>query len=546
MLHYFIPNTTLCSALALAEREIRRIGFLSRHNSTTTRSHWAFWHCLIAWVAVGIAQPNTLAAYDGAAAVTYTIEWSSNCRSAYQSIMSLQLDKGKHLLQTEQGQNPNNLLPLLLENYIDLLVLFISEDAALLQQLEPNKSKRLTKLAQLPAHSPYRRYAQAEINLQWAAARLKFEQYFSAFRETQKAHQLLVDNQTHFPNFYPNLKSLGLIHALVGTVPTKYKWGVSLLGLSGNLNQGMAELDDFTRQSDTDPAHLFREEGALLQIFLTAYLKNQPQRAWQLAARLPTEKNLLHNFVAADMALRAGNNDQAIDILLHRPTTAAGFYDFPYLDFLLGACKLNRADIDANAYFQRFLNRFKGKNYVKDAFQRLAWYSLLQNEPEGYQLYMELCRSKGATLIDADKQALKNAQSGKIPHYQLLKARLLFDGGYCSQAIAAMDIININTLKNTEQRLEYQYRYGRIAECMRQTEQAIAHYKKVISADANTATAYYFAPKSCLQLGGIYEQQADYATARRYYEQCLSYKSHDYKNSFEQQAKAGLGRLAKK
>lgn len=475
---------------------------------------------------------------------TYYFEWSANCREAYRAIMSLQLDKGKRLLQTETKQAPNNLMPTLLEDYIDLFTIFITEDAALFQQLEPNKAKRLARLGQASDSSPYRRYAQAEINLHWAVARLKFEQYFVAFRETYKAYQLLEENKRYYPNFYPNLKTIGLIHALIGTIPSKYKWGVNLLGLSGDIKGGMAELDNFVQQSQGDKDRLFYEEGALLHLFLVAYLQNKPQQAWQTAAQLPTDNNLLYTFVAADMALRAGNNDHAIAILSQRPTVANGFYDFPYLDFLMGACKLNRADVDANVYLQRFLNRFRGKNYIKDAFQRLAWYSLLNQEPEGYELYMSLCRTQGASFIDADKQALQNAQLGKTPHADLLKARLLFDGGYCTKAAVVMDAIATTSLKTTAYQLEYQYRYGRIYECKNNIEQAISRYKKVVELDTNSNTMNYFAPKACLQLGNIYEQQGYQSTARDYYQKSLRYKNHDYKNSFEQQAKAGLGRLA--
>jgi hypothetical protein len=475
--------------------------------------------------------------------LAHTFEWSANCVAAHKAIMSLQLDKGKQWIEAEKAQKPHNLLPLLLEDYIDLFVIFISEDPVLFKQLELNKAKRLNAIDKAAPKSPYYRYVKAEINLHWAVSRLKFEEYFTAFKEVRTAYQLLNDNNAQYPNFYPNLKTLGLIHALVGTVPSKYKWGISLLGLSGNLQSGLDELALFVQEAQYNPDQSFYEEGLLIQIFLVAYLQNKPQEAWKMAAQLPTKQHLLNVFVAADMALRAGQNDRAIELLNEYPKPAAGFYDFPYLDFLLGACKLNRADVDANVYLQRFLNRFRGKNYVKDAFQRLAWYSLLNDEPEGYALYMELCRSKGATFIDADKQANKNAQSSQIPHKALLKARLLFDGGYCSNALSVMQTIKEQDLKNRAQQLEYQYRYGRIYQCKKNEQQAIAHYKTVIEKDSDWATTYYFAAKSCLQLGNIYEQKADLKTAQTYYQKSLNYKNHDYKNSFEQQAKAGLERV---
>jgi hypothetical protein len=52
----------------------------------------------------------------------------------------------------------------------------------------------------------------------------------------------------------------------------------------------------------------------------------------------------------------------------------------------------------------------------------------------------------------------------------------------------------------------------------------------------------YFAARAALQTGYIYEQQGDKATAVDYFQKCLSLKDHDYKNSLDQKAKAGIER----
>lgn len=465
--------------------------------------------------------------------------FNANCQTAYNNLMRLQLNKGRELAALERTQNAQNPLPILLENYADVLHLFVSEDAAELSRFEAMKDKRLQLLEKCDKKSPFYRYAQAEIQIQWALVHAKFEQYFAAFWEARRAYQLLDQNRQQFPTFYPNLKTIGTIHALVGTLPDRFKWGVRVLGLNGNVKQGMGELKTFLNASKAD-GQMFYNEGLLIYAFLLNYVNNQPNESWNAIAKLPTNDNLLHTFVLADMAFRAGNNDKAIQLLEQAPQSN-DFESFAYLDFLLGTYKLNRLDKDANIHLQHFLQHYKGKNYVKDAHQRLAWCALLQNNLLSYQQYMHQCLNKGTQLIDADRQAHRNAQEGKTPHLALLKARLLFDGGYYAKALQMLNTTLPKELKTTEQQLEYDYRYGRIYQQMNDNPQAILCYQRVINKDTEIQTD--FAPKACLQMAKIYETTKQLQQAVKYYQKCLNYKKHDYKNSIDQQAKAGLNRL---
>lgn len=61
--------------------------------------------------------------------------------------------------------------------------------------------------------------------------KIKFGDNLSAVFEVKKAYTLLLDNQKKYPDFKPNVKSLGLLHTIFGAVPDKYKFGAKLLGL---------------------------------------------------------------------------------------------------------------------------------------------------------------------------------------------------------------------------------------------------------------------------------------------------------------------------
>jgi hypothetical protein len=462
---------------------------------------------------------------------------------AYQHILSLRFDEGKHLLDKAAKENPNNLIPVYLNNYIDFLTVFIGEEQSYFEQIEPRKEVRLEKLEKGDEGSPFHLFVQAEVHLQWAFARIKFGEYITAGLEIRKAFKMLEKNQQKFPKFQPTKKSLGLLHALIGTIPTNYKWVVQLAGLDGTVKQGLEELGSITEGPGASQ-FIFRNEALIYATFLNLYFLKDEEGAWELIGQgtLNTKDNLLNHFVAANVAMYTGHNDHAIELLSHRPNDIR-FHPFPYLEYLLGLAKLRRMDADASAHFSAFLKSFKGKNYIKDALQKLAWSALL-NSPESathYNDYMHMIPDSGYAIVDADKQALKEAIDGITPNRSLLGVRLLFDGGYLVKAKQELNLLELSDLDSKADSMEYSYRYARIEDKLGNHKDAIKLYQATIQ--LGQESKLYFPARSALQLGEIFEEQGDQDQARFYFNKVLSLKGHAYKNSLDQKAKAGLERI---
>lgn len=68
------------------------------------------------------------------------------------------------------------------------------------------------------------------------------------------------------------------------------------------------------------------------------------------------------------MAQKTGRNETAIKILEERPK-GDEFLSFYYLDYMYGKFKLHRLDKNADQYIITFLTNFKGKHYIKEAWQ---------------------------------------------------------------------------------------------------------------------------------------------------------------------------------
>ncbi len=467
-----------------------------------------------------------------------TFDFNEDCLTAYDQIFELRFDEAKTILESEKSENPENLTPVFLENYIDFLSLFISEEDELFKETEGNKDKRLSLLKKGDKSSPYYLYTQAEIHMQWAFSRIKFGEYIKAFLEIRKAYKLLNENEDKFPEFKPNLKSLGILHTLLGAIPDKYKMGAKMLGMKGSISQGMEELSVVIN----DESFIFKDEAMIMYALLQLHLNKNETEAWNIinASSLQPKTNLLHCFAASSIAIYTGKNEEAIDLLSNRPR-GDQYYDFPFLDFYLANAKLNRLDDDANVYFKKYIDEYKGKNYIKEAHRKLSWYYLMKGKTNNYNYHLNMCLLSGHAESDEDKSALKEAKSGIKPHLGLLKARLLFDGAYYDKAMTVLDEIDKSTLTDKTNSVEYHYRRARILHESDQITEAKAAYKSTIK-NGHGMTAY-FAPNACIKLGNIFEKEGNKLKASEYYRAALAYGEHDYQNSITAEAKAGLNRL---
>ncbi len=470
-------------------------------------------------------------------------EFTPLAREAYQKAINLRFDESRTLIKAIKRDDPKNLIVYQIENYIDFFTIFLNENKQEFKELEKNKSFRLDQISEHgDRNSPYFLYAQAEIKLQWALARLKFEEYFKAFNEVRSAYKLLNKNLKKYPDFIASKKSLGILHALVGTIPDQYKWGVKLLGgMDGTVDQGRQEIEEVLEYA-TKHDFIFEEETTVMYALLMLHLNNQGETAWGLVRtnKLDPNNNPLACFILANIAMHTGRNEEAIRLLENRPKDPA-FHPFPYLEYMLGLSKLYRLDAGAASHFQHYLTHFRGKNYIKEAYQKMAWLALIYGDEAQYHSLIQNCRSKGVAMIGGDKNAEKEAKTGAMPHPDLLRSRLLFDGGYHQRAYRLLTSIPISTFTDTRSRLEYHYRLGRITHKMNRIKEAQDYYQQTYEHGRNEP--YYFACNAALQMGLLFEERDDYHRARSYYKLCLGLRPDEYRNSLHQKAKAGMNRL---
>ena len=467
--------------------------------------------------------------------------WTPEARNAYELITALRIDEGLTAVQLQTIAHPENLIWPYLEDYGIFLRIFVQEDILAIDSFFDASDLRLEKIEEVPSTNPLSLMAQAQIALQQSALHLQQGKLIAAGTDMNSSFKLLRKNQKLHPEDVANLRLYASLKVVFGAIPDQYRLLVQIVtSLSGTIEEGIAELNGIL-QSTTPESNIFFHETVLYTALAEGRLNNHPERGLDLLRKYfgDTPRSKSAQYLMANLLIAEGDNDEAIKVL---STTSGvpGAVPIPFLDFILGECKLFRGDVDADIYLKSFLKKHKGKHFIKEAYQKIAWHALLKGDTKGYKYNMQQILIKGANKTDEDKQALIEAETHAMPNAKLLRSRLYYDGGYYDQALALMNESLYSTLVQHEQRLEYLYRKGRILQAQSSDAEAL-HYL-MLTITTGQFERYYFACSAALQCGLIHEKLGSIPTARKFFNMCLEMEPEAYSTGLHQKARMGLNR----
>jgi hypothetical protein len=469
-----------------------------------------------------------------------SLEYTTRLATAYRHILRLELDEGNRLLQEEKKINPSNKLVLLYDNYADFLKAFLTEEPARFEEFKKNAATRVSTLQREPGGSPWQQFSLAEMKMQEALLRIKFREFVSASFAIRSASKMLERNKTLYPSFLLNKKCMGLIHVAVGSVPAEYRWIAELAGMHGTVPQGIAELKGILHAVHGD-YDVYSEEILFYLSSIQCALSFPPSElnATATAVKPYVSKNPLLKYSYINLCMRSGNSSEALPLVA--PETGETHFPFYFLDYKCGMLLLYKLDPEAENYFTSYLKKYNGVNSVRAAYQKLAWLAYLRGSTEKYFHYLEQATKNGNNFIDEDKQATAEAKEKRMPNRLLLRSRLLFDGGYYDRALAEFRNTTLQDFPMFKDQLEMTYRLARIYHSMGKEDKAIPLYRQTIR--NGEKTTYYFSANSALFLGNLYENAGTKDSAAFYYKKCLDMRNHEYQNSIDQKAQAGLENL---
>ncbi len=470
----------------------------------------------------------------------YTYSYTPGCRDAYKQYMSLHLNAGNAAIREEIMANPTNLMATFIADYEDCLLLLFNGNKTDYEQRKGHMDDRLRLLERGDAKSPWHRLCKAGIYMHWAAVSLRQGDNLKAGLHFRKSFQLLKENRKLFPSFEYNDIYWGVETAAVGAIPDDYKWIVSIFGMHGNVKQGLDYLSRFVNTHTYDD--FMKYEAAIYYAYFGFYLGHRQEEVWNYvnSAAFPTNENLMNLFVKTNLALNYRKADVAIQTSLQAQKDE-NYKLFPILDFEYASALFHKLNNNSLVYFNRFLSRYKGGFFVKESLQRMALIYYLQGNMRDAVATRERIKREGGTAVDADKQALRFAQEEGWPDKTLLQARLLIDGGFHKNALERLKAKSENDFTAISDKLEYNFRLGRAYDEAGDDEKALQYYNNVIR--VGKTRKEHFAARSALQIGFIYEKRGSNAKAIAAYNNCLAMRNHDFQNSIDQQAKAGINRL---
>lgn len=476
--------------------------------------------------------------------VKANFDFNANCQKAYSEIFQLRFNTATALISIEEKNNPSNKIPAYLRHYMLFYKSFISEEQSDFIALKKSHQKMLANLQNEDENSPYYLYCKAETEITLSFLKIKNKEYVSGAVALRRGYKMLEENKRKFPAFKPNLKALGVIHAFIGAVPENYSWLLKIAGMYGTINQGINELGDlfYSSSINSSPYKFLNTEAQFVFIFSKQYLQKNEAELAAIYEKVNPADGPLQLFAKMNYHYYRNNGDKVMSILAERKKLK---YDYPlhYLDYMEGLARLNKLDTTSSVYFYKYINNFKGTGFIKSAYQKIAWMDLMEGNRKKYEETILKALTSGSDFTDEDKQAQKEAESKAIPNVYLLRARVLFDGGYFNEALHQLSDKPHGTFSTIKESLELNYRLARIYDKTHNNKQAINFYEATIK--SGEKTTYYFAANAALQAGIMCENAKDSANAILYYRRALAMRNHEYQNSIDQKAKAGLNRLGK-
>ena len=474
-------------------------------------------------------------------------DYDDNCQIAYINFMALHFEEGNNYITAEKKAHPNNRLAAYIEDYADCIPLLMNCDEDEYKLLAPHFDERIKILENGDVNSPWYRFCIAGIYLHKAIINIRFGEQYKAALNFRRSFTLLEDNERLFPQFEYDHVFTGLEEAVVGALPGSYKWIASVFGLKGDVKQGTQQLTTFINtHSSAQPIYA---ETVLYYAFARFYLLSEQKETWAFlnSPAFSTQSNLLNTFAKVNIALDYRKSDAAIETL-QTAASSPDYSRYPIFDYQFGCALLTRLDSTCTNYFYRYQQKTKSDLYIKDTWQKMAfaWYANGNMNKATY--CMNQVSTRGAARLDADKQALRFAKNKTWPLKNVLQARLLIDGGYSDKAIAILRSVSPAGIKFPADKSEYFFRLGRAYQAQYDDNggkenftAALNNYTEAVTAGKGRPEQY--AARAALQAGKMFEQVNMAREAREKYNECLDMPDHDFQNSIDQQAKAGLNRL---
>lgn len=288
---------------------------------------------------------------------------------------------------------------------------------------------------------------------------------------------------------------------------------------------------------DTTIDQPVKTETILLAVILYQYIETNAQNVYQLSNNCFSHIEFTPPvaYIWAKTAYKAGQyNHQK---LLLQKAVNGGFQKYLNLINLdFGNYYANNINDSAFYYLNYFIKKQTNGVNTSYANLKMAWLYYIKNNKILTDSLINQIILKKHERTDEEKQALYETNNIVNWTPELIKARLLSDGGQYKTAIDILLQCKPNVSNYTEpQKLEMAYRLARCYQFTHQNNNAILLYNMVINSGFDTQ--FYYPAYSAYYMAQIYFLQKNNTMSKHYATVCTQLNSPVYKNTIHQKAR---------
>ncbi len=426
-----------------------------------------------------------------------------NCLNTWDAIIDLRFEDADSLIENELATNPTNYYAHYLAQTADAFQFMIDMSDSTYKEIIDKYETRMELLDGEDEESPYYLACRAELQLQMGMFNIIYGDRLTGLRKAYGAYKKTYKNIDKYPDFNQSYKLDGIFNVAISNMPPFVNWAITSFGVSGSYDKGYEILRNYF--INCKHTNGLGTEAALYNI-LAFKLNKDPYGAYTFINSLDSnyfKYNLLKYF-KANVAYRTGKNEEALEEL---STFKRDDLEFNGYNYLLGKILLRKLDSNSIHHLKKFLKNQKEKQYHKEINYAIAMAYLIAGNIKQTKHHRLLACETGNEITERDREAMCDCNLDYFPDKNLVKAKLLLDGGYLNKANLYLEMFNSvqhDKSDNSPYYLEYLLLKGRLEFRRGNTNEAVSLMSKVITYGENVD--YYFASEAALYLGYIYEK----------------------------------------
>ncbi len=458
-----------------------------------------------------------------------------------QLILDSKLIEAKKALNIFERIHPDNLFVPFLKGRALFFQAFLPDQQSAFSDVEKEFSSIIDQIEKGSIRDRHTFICSSELYLMQAFLHMRYGNQFSAAWSGYQAFNRLEGGKERFSSDPLVQFGNGLLLTTVGSLPENYRIFTKLIGMKGSVEKGMRLMSSALRSESIQENSLFRDEFAYMYC-LVRYQLLEDSSELLSSFGVSVETSAFMMYMESLQLLQKGQNDKAI-LLLKKRVSSKEIEPYPYMDFVMGKLLLNKQDPKAAIWFVKFLNESKGPNHRVAAYRYLWWHYAFNNQIEA----AENSKLKALNLpanSSSDAQAMADlAQDFPI---DLIRARLLFDGGYDKLAweVLNREGLKAQCLRSLSAKHEFHYRRGRVA--FRQNNFLSAKNEFTLAIADCAQEMNFSCANSHLYLAYTFGGLGETNKAEEFYTKTLNCKGFPYYEGLHQKARTGLEELKKK